>query len=81
MLTNEAIRRTDSRADVEDFQRWGCKPSHYVADIRVSHLQLTSFLISSLKIPVPGRKKVFWVHLSHIPPPVATGSIHRRVDD
>ena len=56
MLTNEAIRRIDSKADLENFQRWGCKPSHYVADIRVSHLQLTFFLISSLKIPVPGRK-------------------------
>ena len=48
----------------------------------MSHLQLTCRPDVYTKMPVPGRKKkVFWVHLSYVPPPVALGRVQGLTDD
>lgn len=47
-------------ADLENFQGWSCEKSHYVADIILSHLQLTFIHDIFTKDSNPGRKKIFF---------------------
>lgn len=47
-------------ADLENFQGWSCEKSHYVADIILSHLQLTFIPDIFTKIPILAEKKNFF---------------------